>query len=151
LVVALQQFRQHGRTDESGCTNEGDLHVRSPIKLNKEFARLRGVRLCGSAQSVRSHTTHNGCVVTTRLSHALTMVTNHGFVRTEKVRRKPQEMCMWDVIVIGSGIGGLAAAAALSKRRKRCLLLEQHSVAGGQTQTFERQGWTFATGVNESS
>jgi all-trans-retinol 13,14-reductase len=55
---------------------------------------------------------------------------------------------MWDVIVIGSGIGGLAAAAALSKRGKRVLLLEQHSVAGGQTQTFVRQGWEFATGVH---
>ena len=57
-------------------------------------------------------------------------------------------MCKWDVIVIGSGIGGLAAAAALSKRGKRVLLLEQHSVAGGQTQTFKQQGWTFATGLH---
>lgn len=55
---------------------------------------------------------------------------------------------MWDVIVIGSGIGGLAAASALSKRGKRVLLLEQHGVAGGQTQTFRRQGWEFATGVH---
>jgi all-trans-retinol 13,14-reductase len=55
---------------------------------------------------------------------------------------------MWDVIVIGSGIGGLAAAAALSKRGRRVLLLEQHGVAGGQTQTFRRQGWEFATGVH---
>jgi len=55
---------------------------------------------------------------------------------------------MWDVIVIGSGIGGLAAAAALGKRGKRVLLLEQHSGAGGQTQTFRRQGWEFATGVH---
>jgi all-trans-retinol 13,14-reductase len=55
---------------------------------------------------------------------------------------------MWDVIVIGSGIGGLAAAAALSKRGKRVLLLEQHNVAGGQTQTFVRQRWEFATGVH---
>ena len=55
---------------------------------------------------------------------------------------------MWDVIVIGSGIGGLAAAAALGKRGKRVLLLEQHSVAGGQTQTFRRQAWEFATGVH---
>jgi all-trans-retinol 13,14-reductase len=55
---------------------------------------------------------------------------------------------MWDAIVIGSGIGGLAAAAALSKRSKRVLLLEQHSAAGGQTQTFRRQGWEFATGVH---
>jgi all-trans-retinol 13,14-reductase len=55
---------------------------------------------------------------------------------------------MWDVIVIGSGIGGLAAAAALSKRGKRVLTLEQHSVAGGQTQTFRRGAWQFATGVH---
>ena len=55
---------------------------------------------------------------------------------------------MWQTIVIGSGIGGLAAAAALARRGKRVLLLEQHSVAGGQTQTFRRQDWVFATGVH---
>ncbi len=55
---------------------------------------------------------------------------------------------MWDVIVVGSGIGGLAAAAASSKRGKRVLMLEQHTVPGGQTQTFRRQGWEFATGVH---
>ncbi|MDH5538162.1 MAG: NAD(P)/FAD-dependent oxidoreductase [Rhizobacter sp.] len=55
---------------------------------------------------------------------------------------------MWDAIVIGSGIGGLAASAALGKHGKRALLLEQHSVAGGQTQTFRRQDWQFATGVH---
>jgi all-trans-retinol 13,14-reductase len=55
---------------------------------------------------------------------------------------------MWDAIVIGSGIGGLGAAAALGKRGKRVLLLEQHTVAGGQTQTFRRQRWEFATGVH---
>jgi all-trans-retinol 13,14-reductase len=55
---------------------------------------------------------------------------------------------MWDAIVIGSGIGGLAAAAALGKHGKRVLVLEQHTVPGGQTQTFKRQDWTFATGVH---
>lgn len=55
---------------------------------------------------------------------------------------------MWDAIVIGSGIGGLAAAAALGKRGKRVLVLEQHTVPGGQTQTFRRQDWVFATGVH---
>ncbi|HJV96313.1 MAG TPA: NAD(P)/FAD-dependent oxidoreductase, partial [Albitalea sp.] len=55
---------------------------------------------------------------------------------------------MWDAIVIGSGIGGLAAAAALAKRERRVLMLEQHSVAGGLTQTFQRQGWRFAPGVH---
>lgn len=55
---------------------------------------------------------------------------------------------MWDAIVIGSGMGGLAAAAALGKHGKRVLVLEQHTVAGGQTQTFRRQDWVFATGVH---
>ena len=55
---------------------------------------------------------------------------------------------MRHAIVIGSGIGGLAAAAALAKRGKRELLLEQHTVPGGQTQTFRRQDWVFATGGN---
>ncbi|MBL8329726.1 MAG: NAD(P)/FAD-dependent oxidoreductase [Rubrivivax sp.] len=55
---------------------------------------------------------------------------------------------MWDTIVIGSGIGGLGAAAALAKAGQRVLVLEQHTVAGGQTQTFRRGDWEFATGVH---
>ncbi len=55
---------------------------------------------------------------------------------------------MWDTIVIGSGIGGLTAAAALARCGQRVLVLEQHSVAGGLTQTFQRQDWSFATGVH---
>ena len=55
---------------------------------------------------------------------------------------------MWDAIVIGSGIAGLTAAAALSRREKRVLVLEQHSVAGGLTQTFKRRDWSFAPGVH---
>jgi all-trans-retinol 13,14-reductase len=55
---------------------------------------------------------------------------------------------MWDAIVIGSGIGGLAAASALSRRDRRVLVLEQHRVAGGLTQTFQRRDWSFAPGVH---
>lgn len=55
---------------------------------------------------------------------------------------------MWDALVIGSGIGGLAAAAALARRGKKVLVLEQHGVPGGQTQTFRRGPWSFATGVH---
>src|SRR6187455_2794689 len=53
-----------------------------------------------------------------------------------------------DTIVIGSGIGGLAAAAALARHGRRVLVLEQHGVAGGLTQTFRRGEWTFATGLH---
>lgn len=55
---------------------------------------------------------------------------------------------MGDVIVIGSGISGLTAAAALAKRGRRVLVLEQHMAAGGLTQTFRRRDWVFATGVH---
>lgn len=37
----------------------------------------------------------------------------------------------WDAIVIGSGMGGMAAAA-LSKIGNRVLLLEAHSTLGGR-------------------
>jgi all-trans-retinol 13,14-reductase len=57
-------------------------------------------------------------------------------------------MAKWDVVVIGSGISGLTAAAALSRAGQKVLLLEQHWLAGGLTQTFTRGEWQFATGVH---
>src|ERR1017187_8401542 len=48
----------------------------------------------------------------------------------------------WDAIVIGSGIGGLAASALLAKHSgKRVLVLERHYVAGGFTHSFHRPGY----------
>lgn len=55
---------------------------------------------------------------------------------------------MWDAIVIGSGISGLTAGAALASRGGKVLLLEQHAVIGGLTQSFRRDRWTFGTGVH---
>ncbi len=55
---------------------------------------------------------------------------------------------MWDAVVIGSGIGGLAAAAALARTGRRVLVLERHDQAGGLTQTFERAGYRFNVGVH---
>jgi all-trans-retinol 13,14-reductase len=54
----------------------------------------------------------------------------------------------WDAVVIGSGIGGLAAGAALATCGRRVLVLERHAQAGGLTQTFERHGWRFNVGVH---
>ena len=54
----------------------------------------------------------------------------------------------WDAIVIGSGIGGLACAAALAKCGRKALVLEQHFAAGGLTQTFSREGYTWDVGLH---
>ena len=54
----------------------------------------------------------------------------------------------WDTLVIGSGIGGLTAAAALAREGQRVLVLEQHDILGGMTQTFARQGFSFGTGLH---
>ena len=55
----------------------------------------------------------------------------------------------WDAIVIGSGIGGLAAAACLAKAaRKRVLILERHYTAGGFTHSFHRPNYVWDVGVH---
>ncbi len=54
----------------------------------------------------------------------------------------------WDYVVIGSGIGGMAAAAMLSKMGRRVLVLEQHNIPGGFTQMFKRPGYRWDVGVH---
>ncbi len=54
----------------------------------------------------------------------------------------------WDAIVIGSGMGGMACAAALAKYGARVLIFEQHYVAGGFTHTFTRKGFKWDVGVH---
>ncbi|XP_032629295.1 all-trans-retinol 13,14-reductase isoform X2 [Chelonoidis abingdonii] len=53
-----------------------------------------------------------------------------------------------DAVVIGSGIGGLAAAVLLSKAGKRVLVLEQHGKAGGCCHTFSKKGFEFDVGIH---
>jgi all-trans-retinol 13,14-reductase len=55
---------------------------------------------------------------------------------------------VWDAIVIGSGMGGMTAAAMLAKMGQRVLVLEQHYVPGGFTHMFDRPGYTWDVGVH---
>ncbi|MCK0142817.1 NAD(P)/FAD-dependent oxidoreductase [Aliiroseovarius sp. F20344] len=54
----------------------------------------------------------------------------------------------WDAIVIGSGIGGMTAGAALSRVGHKVLLLEQHQTLGGLTHSFSRDGFTWDVGLH---
>jgi len=54
----------------------------------------------------------------------------------------------FDAIVIGSGIGGLACACALTRAGRKVLVLERHISPGGLTQTFSRKGFTWAVGLH---
>ncbi|WP_258556220.1 phytoene desaturase family protein, partial [Fischerella thermalis] len=52
----------------------------------------------------------------------------------------------YDVIVIGSGIGGLCAAALLGRYGKRVIVCESHTIAGGAAHNFRRRGFEFDSG-----
>ena len=54
----------------------------------------------------------------------------------------------YDVIMIGSGIGCLSAAAILSKEGKKVLVLERHYTAGGFTHVFKRRGYEWDVGIH---
>ena len=54
----------------------------------------------------------------------------------------------WDVIIIGSGMGGMAAASALSQCGHKVLLLEQYDKLGGQTHSFSRNGFSWDAGIH---
>ena len=51
-----------------------------------------------------------------------------------------------EVVVIGSGIGGLCCAALLAKYGLQVTVCESHSIAGGAAHSFERNGYTFDSG-----
>ena len=53
-----------------------------------------------------------------------------------------------DVIIIGSGLGGLLCAYLLARAGKQVLVLEQGRVAGGCLQSYQRQGFTYDTGLH---
>ncbi|MBS1596384.1 MAG: NAD(P)/FAD-dependent oxidoreductase [Bacteroidetes bacterium] len=65
----------------------------------------------------------------------------HSFTRAEETGH-------YDVIIIGSGLGGLTTASILAKAGKKVLMLEKHGTIGGFTQTFTRKGYEWDAGVH---
>ena len=51
-----------------------------------------------------------------------------------------------EVIVIGSGIGGLCCAALCARAGHEVMVLEAHGHPGGAAHGFERQGYQFESG-----
>ncbi|MCK5168806.1 MAG: NAD(P)/FAD-dependent oxidoreductase [Bacteroidales bacterium] len=57
-------------------------------------------------------------------------------------------MPKYDVVIIGSGLGGLLCGNILSKEGKNVCILEKQHQFGGNLQTFKRNGKIFDTGVH---
>ena len=54
----------------------------------------------------------------------------------------------YDVIIIGSGLGGLQCAYILSKEGYNVCVLEKNNKLGGCLQTFRRNNTLFDTGMH---
>ena len=55
---------------------------------------------------------------------------------------------LFDVIIIGSGIGGLVTASQLAAKGAKVLVLESYVIPGGSAGYFQRQGYTFDVGAS---
>jgi phytoene desaturase len=53
-----------------------------------------------------------------------------------------------DAVVVGAGLGGLAAAVTLAGAGKKTVVLEQHSVPGGYASSFQRGPYRFDTALH---
>ena len=70
-------------------------------------------------------------------------------IRIGQSYRKRPPQGSYDAIIIGSGVGGLTAAALLARHAgKRVLVLERHYMPGGFTHVFRRRGYEWDVGVH---
>ena len=55
---------------------------------------------------------------------------------------------MYDVVIIGSGLGGLVCGSLLAREGKQVLVLERQAQPGGCMQSYQRDGFSFDTGFH---
>jgi len=54
----------------------------------------------------------------------------------------------YDVVIVGSGLGGLVSGAIFAKKGKKVCVLEKHNQIGGNLQVFKRNGCSFSAGMH---
>ena len=57
-------------------------------------------------------------------------------------------MSKYDIIIIGSGLGGLECGAILSKEGFNVCVVEKNAQFGGCFQTYQRKGHLLDTGIH---
>ncbi|MBE9114742.1 carotene isomerase [Lusitaniella coriacea LEGE 07157] len=67
---------------------------------------------------------------------------------TQPVIPNPHLSQNFDVIVIGSGIGGLVTATQLAAKGAKVLVLERYIIPGGSAGYFKREGYCFDVGAS---
>ena len=65
------------------------------------------------------------------------------------IKSKQEYSDSYDVVVIGAGNGGLAAAAELAIHGAKVILFEQHNLPGGFASSFVRGRFEFETSLHE--
>ncbi|NQT77571.1 MAG: NAD(P)/FAD-dependent oxidoreductase [Bacteroidetes bacterium] len=68
--------------------------------------------------------------------------------KSNKEKSSPSSDKIYDVIIIGAGIGGLTAAAILAKSRMDVCVVEMAAHPGGYLAGFERKGFYFETAIH---
>ncbi len=69
------------------------------------------------------------------------------FSKYPSFQNRPGDTKLYDMIIIGSGIGGLLTAAYLSKVDKKVIILEKLSLVGGRFSSIPYKGFQISTGA----
>src|SRR6202166_3522133 len=127
------RLRRSGRGAEAGGDRRRDAARRRAVD-GRGAGQRRGR---GGARSLRAEPPQGGAG-----ARGGRTAGGGGVKRLFRGLRRPPDTA-YDVVVIGSGIGGPIAANLLARDGARVLLVEQHYMVGGYCSTFRRGGYTF--------